>query len=223
LAHGEGHAEINRRFGSSRRVEVVGWMYGPVVPHPSAGPHIESILFAPIHPWADKVTILPPHKVYNQRAYRAFLEHPASKKTVRMWGEDEPNGVYERVDGVEYLPSDLSVLSAMELVREFDAVISYGTLAYVALSGGKRVAMIYAFPPHASDDGEYQAEHFEAYADYACYPASVGEAPLDDLFAMDVEEWKRLFVGEELNMDKLESVLTGLRPSRAVRRKLALA
>lgn len=226
LAHGEGHAEINRRFGCARRIEVVGWMFGPVAPRSphvlsSPGPNIESILFAPIHPWADGKGILPPHRALNQRAYKAFLEHPAERKVVRMFGEDAPNGVFERVDGVEYTQSDLSAVTVFNLVQQFDAIISYGTLAYIALSLGKPVAMIYGYPPHASDDGKVEAAHFSEYADYTRYPASVGDAPLDDLFAMDVSEWKRLFVGEQLDMDKLEAVLTGLRPNRATRRKLA--
>lgn len=268
LAHGEGHVEINRRFGSGRRVEAVGWMYGPVFqrnpsPPGGSGPYIESIesalpqpetrypqshkegarpvaesarsgsgepgesptsiLFAPIHPWADGKGILEPHKRMNQRAYKQFLEHPASRKVVRMFGEDAPNGVYERVDGVEYTQTDLTVTSAFNVVQEFDAVISYGTFAYTAISLGVPTAMIYGYPPHASDDGETQAVHFEEYADYCRYPASVGDAPLDELFRMDVSEWRRLFVGDQLDVDRLSGLLTSLRPSRAVRRALARA
>lgn len=214
LVTGEGHAEINRRFGSRRQVEVVGWTFGQLLPETNRP--TDHLAFAPIHPWANGIDILPQHRHLNTVAYQAFLDHPAPRKTVRMYGADEPNGVYKRDPGVDYQQSDLG--PGLELIDSADAVVSYGTLAYQALARGKPVAMIYPYPPHTSDDGKIMAAHFDEYADYSRYPASVGDAPLDELFATDVAEWKRLFVGGPLDGEKLAWLLNSLRPNRAARR-----
>ena len=198
LVHGEGHAEIARRYGCKHRVEVVGWsfceMAGLTAETPAAQSAVSQLLFAPIHPWADGQGILPFHKSANVAAYHVFLEHPAEHKTVRMYGADDPNGITERVDGIEYTQTDLG--SAVDVVDAHDAVISFGTLAYTALARGKPVAMIFPYPGFTDDRGNFRTRHFEAYQEYCAYPASVGMAPLDELFSRDVTDWKRLFVGE---------------------------
>ncbi len=219
LVHGEGDAEIYRRCGLSHRYEVVGWTFCPQVD--SSGGPVDHLVFAPIHPWANGRDILPVIRSLNHNAYRHFLEHPAPQKTVRMFGEDSPNGVHQRVEGVEYTQSNL--LTPIELIDMCDAVVSSATFAYTALARGKRAAFIYGYPGHTSDDGQVQAAHIEEYADYVKYPACIGEAPLEELLEWDVSEWKRLFVGEELDIDKVSELLRGLRPNRATRRALARA
>jgi hypothetical protein len=119
LVHGVGHKLCYEAAGLKRRVEVVGWSYcdwDPISPQSmtadapsSRGVGINHILFAPIHPWADGKSILPIHRALNEVAYRVFLDHPAPKKTVRMFGEDEPNGITESVEGIDYQQSDLTL------------------------------------------------------------------------------------------------------------------
>lgn len=219
LVHGEGHAEVARRHGCKHRVEVVGWSFceeGAEI-HTPASP--SSLLFAPIHPWADGESILPFHKGLNTAAYHQFLQHPAEKKTVRMFGVDDPNGITERVEGIEYTQSDLG--AGLDVIDSHDAVISYGTFAYTALARGKPVAMIYPYPGHTDDYGRIQARHFEEYKDYCAYPASLGSGSLDELFQMDVSEWKRLFVGELLDGARVCGLVGEFKANRAQRRKLA--
>ncbi len=216
LVHGEGHKEIYERIGLKRRVEAVGWSYTDVLP--KSDTPIKHVVFAPIHPWADGKSILPFHQRANEIAYEEFLNYPYGKKTVRMYGEDAPNGVTERVDGVEYTQSDLKL--GVDLIDSSDAVISYGTFACTALARGKRVAMIFPYPPHMSDDGKKNAEHFGDYADYCRYPDLVGDG---SLFQTDTSEWERLFIGGPLDVDKVGEILNGYRWNRKQRRKRARA
>ena len=104
-----------------------------------------------------------------------------------------------------------------------DGVISYGTLAHCALAYGKPTVFIYPYPSHTLDDGSGEPTHWEEYRDFVAYPASIGTAPLDELFQVDVAEWVEQFVGGPLDLDKLEKFLLAFRPNRATRRKLALA
>lgn len=219
LVHGEGHAEVYRRIGLRRRVEVVGWSYSDVLPK-AEGP-VKSVVFAPIHPWANGKDILPIHRAANELAYRAFLEYPYGKKIVRCYGEDDPNGITERVEGIDYQQSDLRL--GIDLIDSVDAVVSYGTFACTALARGKRVVMILPHPPHLSDDGKLQAKHFSDYAEYTRYPATVGDAPLQELFKVDTSGWEEKFIGGPLNVDHLAGVLRSYRPNRAQRRKRARA
>ena len=218
LLHGEGNAEIYRRCGLTHRYEVVGWTYCETGKASTLLAPVSHLLFAPIHPWANGIEILLSHKALNERAYQEFLAYPADRKTVRMYGADEPNGIGERASGIEYTQSDLKL--GLDLIDSASAVLSYGTFAYTALARGKPVAMIYAYPAHTSDDGVTRAAHLADYADYVRYPASVGDAPLSELLRRDVSEWRRLFVGESLDIDKLAGALTRLRPNRATRRRL---
>ncbi len=232
LVHGEGHAEIARRYGCKHRVEVVGWMFcetaggveaslgsGAGADGQNHGLHVGRLLFAPIHPWANGRDILPLHKGVNTGAYHAFLEHPAEHKTVRMFGEDAPNGITERREDVTYTQTDLG--SGLDVIDAHDAVISYGTFAYTALARGKPTAFIYPYPGHTDDTGQIPARTWDTYRDYCAYPASLGTAPLDELFTRDVTDWKTLFVGDPLDEDKLCGLVSEFKANRAQRRKLA--
>jgi hypothetical protein len=218
LVSGEGHWEVARRMGCKHRVEVVGWTLSEEVEDHGEGRSPSSLLFAPIHPWADGQGILEAHRKLNLGAYFQFLAYPNAGKTVRMYGADPPNGIVHREDDVVYVQSDLG--PATREIDAADAVISYGTVAYTALARGKPVAMIYPWPGHTDNHGLVNARRFEDYKEYLRYPASIGDAPLDELFARDVSEWKRLFVGEPLDGDRLCSLVGGFKANRAQRRKL---
>lgn len=225
LVHGEGHAEIARRYGCKHRVEVVGWSFcETVAPQAETGSGttaVSHLLFAPIHPWANGVDILDFHRGLNRAAYHAFLDHPAQVKTVRMYGADDPNGITERCADVQYTQTDLG--SGLNVIDAQDAVLSYGTFAYVSLARGKPTAFIYAYPGHTDDLGQVHARTYNAYRDYCAYPASIGNGSLDELFSRDVTDWKRLFLGEPLDEEHLVSLLREYRANRAQRRKLARA
>lgn len=211
LVHGEGHKRIYETIGLKRRVEVVGWTYcervyrKDQILRSAKRPPIRHVLFAPIHPWANGEIILQIHQAYNEAAYRAFLDCPAEKKTVRMFGADTPNGVFRREPGIDYLESNLTL--GVEVIDAADAVLSYGTFACTSLARGKPTVMIAPYPWHMSDDGETEVNTWAEYKDLTRYPASVGDGPLEELWGVDTSEWERLFVGGPLQMDKLASVL----------------
>ena len=214
LVHGEGHKACYDAIGLKRRVEVVGWSYTEVIPsHQDTTP--SHVVFAPIHPWADGKSILPVHRALNEVSYRVFLEYPGTK-TVRMFGEDEPNGVTERVDGVDYQQSDLTL--GVDLIDSVDAVVSYGTFACTSLARGKPVAMIHPYPPYMNDEGTQEASRWREYGQATRYPASVGDAQLGELFATDTAEWERRFVGGPLDIDHVADVLRSYKLNRRQRR-----
>jgi hypothetical protein len=177
---------------------------------------LHHVIFAPIHPWADGKSILPIHRALNEVAYAAFLQHPAKKKTVRQFGEDEPNGVTERVDGVDYQQSDLTL--GVELIDSADAVVSYGTFACTSLARGKPVAMIHPYPPYMNDHGTQEAAHFGDYAAATRYPASVSDGTLRELFTVDTSEWEQQFIGGPLDIDHVADVLRSYKLNRKQRR-----
>ncbi len=214
LVHGEGHKVCYEAAGLKRRIEVVGWSYCDTLPRSTVSPH--HVIFAPIHPWADGKTILPMHRALNEVAYQTFLQFPAEKKTVRLFGEDPPNGVTERVDTVVYTSSDLGL--GIDLIDTADAVVSYGTFACTALARGKPTAMIYPYPPHMNDEGTIQATHFASYAESTRYPASVSDGPLAELFQMDTSDWEQRFIGGPLDQNHLADVIRSYRLNRKQRR-----
>lgn len=218
LVHGDGNRRVYETIGLKRRVEVIGWSYSDKA-EKTGGP-VNHVVFAPIHPWTtDGQTILTQHKALNEIAYQCFLDFPCERKTVRLFGDDAPNGIRHRVDGVDYQPSDLGF--GIDLIDSADAVISYGTFQCVALARGKPVASIYPFPAHTDDYGQKHAQTFSEYSDLCRYPAQVGDAPLEELFRRDTSEWERLFVGGPLDVERLAEVLVEYRPNRAQRRRRA--
>jgi len=217
LVHGEGHKKCYEAAGLKRRVEVVGWSYTDVVDRSESSSH--HVIFAPIHPWADGKSILPIHQALNEIAYRVFLDHPAEKKTVRQFGEDDPNGITERVANIDYQQSDLGL--GLDLIDSADAVVSYGTFACTSLARGKPTAMIYPYPPYMSDDGTQEAAHFRDYAAMTRYPASVSEQPLNELFTVDTSEWEQQFIGGPLDIDHVADVIRSYKLNRKQRRMKA--
>lgn len=206
FVHGEGHKRLHEMYGYPRRVEVVGWTYGPMSPPLTPeGPYVESILFCPLHPWADGTSILPQHQEVNEQAYNAFLNLDAKQKTVRLFGADEPNGITHRADGVTYEESDL--LSFPDYSR-YDAVLAYGSAAYAALAAGVRTVMFGSDLPVMDDFGNVTA-HFDDYREYIRYPYDLNSPlSLDALFAQPwPEEWVRLFVGEPFDARRMYEVL----------------
>lgn len=214
LVHGEGHKACYDAIGLKRRVEVVGWSYTDVLPR-SEGP-INHLVFAPIHPWADGMIILPIHQRQNEIAYEVFLSFPGVK-TVRQFGEDEPNGVTHRVEGVEYTQSDLGL--GLDLIDRCDAVISYGTFACTALARGKPTVMIYPYPPHMDDFGQVEARRWLEYGAETRYPASISETPLEELFAVDTSDWERRFVGGPLDIEHVADTIRSFKLNRKQRRE----
>lgn len=194
-----GHAEVLALCGYPHPCEVVGWPYCPVLPFkpPEA---VNSVLFAPAHPWGDGVTQTDFWKRKNRAAYEAFLAFPAERKTVRMVGTFGGNGIW-REPGVRYVDANLS-LDWQDIDRA-DVVISDCTYLTLALARGKPAIAVSASHKVTSDDGERTTARWGDYADLIRYPFEVGQAPFPELVdaacvgGPDVDRWKTLFVGEQ--------------------------
>lgn len=225
LVHGEGHAEVYRRIGHPVRTEVVGWTY-TTARRPTEPASAGSVLFAPIHPWADGHTILPVHGEANRLAYEAFRQLEAPRKTVRYIGDLTAAGVFEQDPAIEY--QDAATVPYLDAIDQADHILSYGTFAYTALARGKPVVMYGSDIPAMNDKGDTAAAHWDQYADYIRYPVDLTDGDLPELLRVRrtdavVEEWCRLFVGEPFQPDTFRDLIYSLRPSRADRRRLERA
>lgn len=203
FVHGPGHKRLHEAYGYPRRVEVVGWTYGPVSRWAAAqGPYVESILFCPLHPRADGVTILPQHQAANEQAYNAFLNLKAAEKTVRLLGADQPNGITHRVQDVTYLADDGGAAD----FQPYDAVLGYGTNAYAALAAGKRTVMFGSDLPDMDDFGN---PTFHGH-DYR-YPYDIADGDLADLYQQPFpQQWVDDYVGGPLDVRHMKRVLSDL-------------
>lgn len=209
LVHAEGHAEVYRRIGYPRRVEVIGFSYCETSPPVAPSKPVSQLLFAPMHPWADGKMILPANRELNEAGYEAFLDYPAERKRVRVaFGHDEPNGIKHPRRDVEYVTA--ADHPVVEDVDWADAVISQATFAHIALARGKPTVMLDPYPNGLNDQGTQRATHFDEYAGYARYPAGLQDGPLDELFGKDVEEWKQLFVGGPFQKQRFLELLLSL-------------
>lgn len=202
FVHGPGHKRMHEAYGYPRRVEVVGWTYGPVTRLAAApGPYVESILFSPLHPWADGETILPQHQAANEKAYAAFLDLDAPQKTVRLSGSDRPNGITHRLDTVTYISADV-----IPDFTGFDAVLGYGTAAYAALAAGKRTVMFGGDLPEMDDFGNPLAHDHRVN-----YPLDLANGTLADLLREPwPAEWVEDFVGGPFHVRHMKQVLSDL-------------
>ena len=217
---GEGHAEVYRRIKHRFPGRVAGWALTQLS-EPVGGAPVEHLVYAPVHPWADGKTILRQHHEANREAYQAFLEHPAPRKTVRLWGMQQAAGIDERHPDHVYVERPPFTVAPEETILGADAVISFGTFAYMAVALGKPTVMYGQDLHPCSDDGRFLARRWGAYREYVRYPACLGDAPLDDLFGVDVSEWRSLFVGDPFHAKTVCDAVAALRPNRAERRSRA--
>lgn len=215
---GEGHAEIYRRINHKFPVRVAGWSMTELREPSGAGP-VEHLVFAPIHPWADGKTMLFQHYEQNKQAYEAFCAHPAQRKTIRLWGVDQAAGIEQRDPGHVYVEGPPFPTPPEETILSADAVISFGTFAYMSVALGVPTVMFGQDLHPCSDDGQVVVRHWDRYKDYLRYPACLGDAPLDDLFARDVSGWRRLFVGERFHVKTVRKAVWALKPNRVERRR----
>lgn len=212
LVTAAGHRQFQQRFGHKRIIEV-GWYWCPQKPLDRRRPR--NVLFAPIHPWVDGVTIAPAFRDANRDAYDAVCGLDL-KVTVRYQGDLEPNGIEPRPGVTLVAAADRDLNTAA--IDQHDLVVSAGTFASLALARGKPVVMTdQHLVPH-NDHYTQPAATFEQYREEVRYPLSVGDAPLPELVERacdgDGEEWRERFVGPPATVatvaaafDQLEATL----------------
>ena len=204
LVTGPGHRRFQERFGH-RLILETGWYWCEQKPFEPRKP--ERVLFAPLHPWGDGVTIAAAHRDANIQAFDAVcgLGLPV---TVRYIGNPDSCGVEPR-EGVTMVQVGRDLDTRM--IDEHDLVVACGTYAALALARGKQVVMFdQEIEPH-DDYFTKPVSGWAAWKHETRYPLNVGDAPLYALAARagnrNGQTWRREFVGPQATVESVTQVM----------------
>lgn len=248
LRHGEGHTEIYRRIGLQVPVRGIGWSYCEMVDpaptgrvdrllfapiHPWADGKTIMPAYQAANEQAYEAFLAHPAKTKTVRVWGDLEAAGIYEQHIHKWKPSSPDS--ERMVctgcgvGTTYCtlrrqeePPEITYVGAdapqVEQIDAHDAVLSYGTFAYMALARGKPTVMYGQDIPPQDDQHTVTAANWGRYRDYMRYPVDT----LDG-FGEDVAEWRRLFVGEPLDPVALADAVRSVRPNRATRRRLVRA
>lgn len=211
LAIGEGQKEVQKIITPNIRVETIGWSYCPVLPFqkPKA---IKQILFAPIHPGIDG-KLRPEAKDANARVYKQLLGMKGVQATVRVIGKLENNGLWESPDvTIKYAEPDGSYAD----IDAADLVIAEGMYLSLAVARGKpSIGMNQHVSQKVNGNGCTPKRWWE-YNRLQAYPIDFDDGDLAELIdkatdEFQVSEWKKRFIGEQLQPEYLSDLLKNIR------------
>lgn len=222
LVIGEGHKEIETFVRPQLQHYVIGWSFCPIKEFQKPK-EVKNILFAPIHAFMSNNTLSEDRKLVNTKAFEALLELSDQYKiTVRYLNPPECIGIWKdsRVR-MKFGKPDGSYND----IDEADLVISEGTYMYLSVARGKPTIGLNQYVPQqlSLKDEHYSAIiHWDEYKDFVGYPIDFYDAPLPELIERAVSEeqseWKRLFIGKEMDSAKLSQLLQSLRNEDLVNR-----
>jgi hypothetical protein len=233
----EGHREIMQAYGYPFPVEVIGWTYSPVLPFQPSASSLDGkrLLFAPIHPNAQKGSFAETDRDANATVFRKLLDllEVAPSLTVRVrYGRDidenglwQPSGLDNRLTW-EIARYDLA--DSITSMQKADVVIGHNTFAWMAVAMGKPTVMFSeATTPH---NVNVYVRSWQKYCHLTEYPldlltsadninATAGLIGRACLGGEDVETWKRRMIGEPFDgarfVDLLEHYAKGSQPAPA--------
>jgi len=207
----EGHAEVLRRIGYPRPLEITGWTYTDIRPFKAKRPRKKiKVLFAPIHPISSGYLIEIDREL-NFNIFKMLINMPDVDLTVRYLGTLEENKLWP-CRKARYINGNPDGTTAE--IEQADIVISAYTHAYMAVALGKPLLMMGEHTrPHAGNHlWTGWGEQWEKYKDYMNFPFNVCDTDFDSAKALkmmrkamagskEVEAWKQLFIGEPFNPD----------------------
>ena len=211
--------ESMRLYGYPHRFEKVGFFGGPIKPfQPTTG---TKLIFAPQHAVHDKRLPTPDHLTWAREAShwilknRPYFESVTVRytNTLEICGLEEFRGkpvIFEHVD--PYAMPYTIKQHALAAINKSDFVISLGTFGYLAIATGKPT-VLYGHRDAVACNREGKAQHYELYRHLMHFPIV-----FEDMSALDVlelrckpneqiEEWKRLNIGDPFNPEKFISVI----------------
>ncbi|OGO35673.1 MAG: hypothetical protein A2W35_05375 [Chloroflexi bacterium RBG_16_57_11] len=215
LVTAPGQAEVMRRYGYSRPINIIGWYYCEQRPFQTLRTKQSeqgmNILFGPIHPMKGGSWSYPEDEAINRRTFERLLKVRGAKITVRYIGDLAANGLWE-APGVSY--TQVKPTNDTADIDQADVVISNGTLAYLAIARGRPTIMLNQLSGGRDlvKDKVMQVANLDKYADYMRYPFDVEDAAdlskvIEDAGQHEPQEWKRLFIGQQLQPAKFCSLL----------------
>ena len=216
LAQTPGQKHVMEAYGYPYPIHVIGWHYCQQRPfQPTAG---RKVLFAPWHPQG--TGYLPPDgRRANAEIFDKLAQLDTIQLKVRHVGPLEWNCIPE-IDGVEYEPSDKTLAGSIASILASDVVVSYGTLAYLAVALGKPTIMYgqdcMPYDGYSEETLRY-VKHWEKYRDLMHYPHDadgLGVYGLNFLIhtgaQVEATKWRQEFIGEQFDGPKFCALIEEL-------------
>ena len=216
LAQSPGQKAVMEAYGYPHPISVIGWHFCKIKTFKPT--EIDRVLFAPWHPHSNGY-LYPMAWRLNDDVMRRLVELDY-RLTVYHVGDLRYNGVRE-YPGVDYLPSDLSIGSAIKQIDKADIIVTYpGTFASLAVARGKPV-VVYGqdIRPHDGyNDGMIRyVANWEAYKELMRYPYDISDTQINATGYLleyasknEAEKWRNSFIGNPLDTGKLTRALEHL-------------
>jgi hypothetical protein len=204
LSSNIGAAEIMRRYGYPKPIQVIGWYrceqraFAPT-------DKIERVVFAPIHP-LNNGYLNKYHKQANIKAYKALLEMPI-QLVVRHIDSLPANGLWP-VGGVEYIDGRMDGSTTPADI----VITNVGTYLATTVAQGKPVVAYgqdYPILDGHDDDSLRFSQHWDDYKDYLRYAYDIedGFYALEKAACVEAAVWREKFIGEQFTTRRLERAL----------------
>ena len=215
LVIGEGQKQVQKIITPNIRLETIGWGYCPILPFkkPEA---VRQILFAPIHP-SNTGVLRPEAKDVNARVYTRLLEMKDVQITMRVIGELENNGIWYSPKVItNYAKPDGSYAE----IDAADLVIGEGMFLSLAVARGKPAIGMNQRISQKVNGSNQVPKRWNQYNRLQAYPIDFDDGNITELIdrAMDesqVSEWKKRFIGEQLQPEYLSDLLKDIRSEHA--------
>jgi hypothetical protein len=221
LVIGEGHKHVEEIIRPYLNHYVIGWGFCPIKEFQKPE-RIKNILFAPIHGSMHKDELSERRRNANTKVYETLLElkdkykitvrHLNPPRAIGLWKERDINFKYGKPDG------------SYDDIDKADLVIAEGTYMYLSVARGKPTIGFEQHSPFcgSTNSGILELKHWDEYENHVAYPIDFDDAPLEELIEKAIEEeqseWKRLFIGKEMDSAKLSQLLQSLRNEDLVNR-----
>jgi len=211
LVIGEGQKQVQQIITPNMRIETIGWGYCPILPFKKPKV-VKRIVFAPIHPSGSGV-LRPEARDVNARVYKRLLSLPNVQIVLRVLGKLEDNGLW-------YSPKSVVVKGkpdgSYKEIDIADLVIAEGMYLSLAVARGKpAIGMNQRISQKVNRSG-HVPERWDEYNYLQAYPIDYDDGDIMELIdkatqESSVSEWKKRFIGEQLQPKKLSDTLIDIR------------
>lgn len=215
LVIGEGHKFVDTIIQPQIEHHVIGWTYCPINEFKKPK-EVRNILFAPIHASMKSGKLREECIDTNARVYKSLLELAGQYKiSVRTLNPLEQIGLWKSPK-VSFKPGKPD--GTYDDIDSADLVIAEGTYMYLSVARGKpTIGMNQHIPIRPNDsDKSFKLNHWNEYGDYMAYPIDFdNDTNLQNLITIastnEQTEWKKLFIGKELDAKHLSNLLKEIR------------
>ena len=149
--------------------------------------------------------------------YKRLLELGEVEITMRVIGKLEDNGVWESPN---VIINNANPDGSYAEIDAADLVIGEGMYLSLAVARGKPAIGMNQYPPCRANTSECVPKRWNEYNHLQAYPIDFDDGDLTELIdkALDesqVSNWKKRFIGEQLQPEHLSNVLKDIRNEHA--------